>query len=254
MKSKAYVLFFSSAFVLALLAGASVLSKDEPRNAEKGFALIELYTSEGCSSCPSADALVARVAKENANRAVYVLGYHVDYWNRLGWKDKFSRPEFSKRQRQYAFTLKSQVYTPQIVVNGKSAFVGSDNRALQKAIVSGLDATPTRTLSLRYQPGKSNQAMISYNVSGPAGNDILYLALVEKYAVTDVKQGENSGRRLQHVNIVERLQAVPLNRQSGSVELSMPQVEPGNMQVVGFVQEASTGEIKSAARCALRVM
>src|ERR1700709_1440967 len=86
--------------------------------AGKGFAVIELFTSEGCSSCPPADALVARVQKESNDKPVYILAFHVDYWNHLGWKDAFSSAEYSERQNQYARWLKlSSVYTPQIVVN-----------------------------------------------------------------------------------------------------------------------------------------
>ncbi|MES2112408.1 MAG: DUF1223 domain-containing protein [Bacteroidota bacterium] len=106
----------------------------------KGFAVIELFTSEGCSSCPSADALVARVEKEATDKPVYILAYHVDYWNRLGWKDAFTSPEYSARQSQYADWLNlSSVYTPQIVVNGRKEFVGSEEGTLRNAIKSDLE-------------------------------------------------------------------------------------------------------------------
>src|SRR5438270_9575711 len=93
---------------------------------EKGFAVIELFTSEGCSSCPAAEKLVASVAAENLT-SVFILAYHVDYWNRLGWKDGFSNAAYTARQTRYAevFNLPS-AYTPQIVVNGKTEFVGSN--------------------------------------------------------------------------------------------------------------------------------
>ncbi|MEO6849831.1 MAG: DUF1223 domain-containing protein, partial [Mucilaginibacter sp.] len=105
----------------------------------KGFAVVELFTSEGCSSCPPADAVVAKVQKESANKPVYILAYHVDYWNRLGWKDVFSSPEYSARQNQYAHWLKlSSVYTPQVVVNGRTEFVGSEEGALRGAISTNL--------------------------------------------------------------------------------------------------------------------
>src|SRR5882757_10188754 len=97
------------------------------RPAANGFAVVELFTSEGCSSCPSADALVAAVQKENKDQPVYILAFHVDYWDRLGWKDAFSDAAYSDRQRAYASWLRlSSIYTPQVVVNGRKEFVGSD--------------------------------------------------------------------------------------------------------------------------------
>jgi hypothetical protein len=86
----------------------------------KGFAVVELFTSEGCSSCPPADDLVAKIQKENNDQPVYILAFHVDYWNNLGWKDSFSSSAFSKRQNQYADWLNLRsVYTPQVIVNGR---------------------------------------------------------------------------------------------------------------------------------------
>src|SRR5882757_7431762 len=93
----------------------------------KGFAVVELSTSEGCSSCPPADELVEKIQKDNKNGKIYILAFHVDYWDHQGWKDRFSDREFSNRQRQYAGWLNLQtVYTPQIVVNGTTEYVGSD--------------------------------------------------------------------------------------------------------------------------------
>src|SRR5579859_6695441 len=116
--------------------------------AAKGFAVVELFTSEGCSSCPAADALVATVQKEDKDLPVYILSFHVDYWDRLGWKDAFSDAAYSDRQREYARWLRlSSVYTPQVVVNGHQEFVGSDAVKLREAISNGLQATPKASLS-----------------------------------------------------------------------------------------------------------
>src|SRR6476619_4430550 len=94
---------------------------------EPGFAVVELFTSEGCSSCPPADNLLARIQKEDMDKQVYLLAYHVDYWDRQGWKDRFSDAAFTQHQQQYAEWLHlNSVYTPQMVVNGKEEFVGSN--------------------------------------------------------------------------------------------------------------------------------
>src|SRR5215471_13162766 len=103
-------------------------------NADKGFAVVELFTSEGCSSCPPADNAVAKLLKEHSSN-VYVLGYHVDYWDNLGWRDIFSNASYTQIQKEYAkaFNL-SSVYTPQIVVNGTEQFVGSNEAKLNADI------------------------------------------------------------------------------------------------------------------------
>src|ERR1700761_8258700 len=116
-----------------------IKDKTTVKAAEKGFAVIELFTSEGCSSCPPADALVARVQKESNGKPVYILAFHVDYWNRLGWKDVFSSAEYSERQSEYAKYLKLEsVYTPQVIVNGKKEFVGSEESTLQNSVSAAL--------------------------------------------------------------------------------------------------------------------
>lgn len=120
----------------------------KPEATGKGFAVVELFTSEGCSSCPPADVLVAKLQKESADKPVYILAFHVDYWNRLGWKDVFSSHEYSSRQYQYSKWLKSEVYTPQVIVNGRTEFVGSDEKSLGNAIKTGLEKTAKTELTL----------------------------------------------------------------------------------------------------------
>src|ERR1700743_69163 len=116
------VLFIAAALASTAFINARLLKKVNA--ADKGIAVIELFTSEGCSSCPPADELVAKIQKENKDKPVYILAYHVDYWDRLGWKDSFSNADFTKRQNSYAKVLRLQsVYTPQIIVNGKTEFV-----------------------------------------------------------------------------------------------------------------------------------
>jgi hypothetical protein len=108
----------------------------------KGFAVLELFTSEGCSSCPPADELLNQLQQQDAQEQLYILAFHVDYWDHQGWKDRFSSYAYSQRQQQYAewFKLRS-IYTPQLVVSGQHELVGSDGGAVSAAVNRALGQT-----------------------------------------------------------------------------------------------------------------
>jgi hypothetical protein len=219
--------------------------------AGKGFAVIELFTSEGCSSCPPADALVARVQKESNDKPVYILAFHVDYWNRLGWKDVFSSAEYSERQNQYARWLKlSSVYTPQIVVNGSTEFVGSEESSLRNAIKTGLEKPAGTELTFNNIKVENDKATLRYQIEGAANNNVLLLALIEKNATTKVQRGENGGRTLAHVQIVSQLKSITLkNANSGTGNIALPHgFDPQKYELIGFVQNTTNGEITGAAK------
>lgn len=238
--------------VVACLAAASLawaFTKSDNNN--KGFAVIELFTSEGCSSCPPADALVAKVQKENADKPVYILAYHVDYWNRMGWKDAFSDAAYSDRQRQYARWLKlGSLYTPQVVANGVKEFVGSEEGTLRNTIKTDMQKPAKAELSLTDLRENRGKASLQYHVEGVTNNSSLLVALIEKNATTKVLKGENGGRTLSHVQIVRKLQTMSLNNHnSGDVSIELPAgFSPDGFEVIGFVQNNSNGEITGAAR------
>lgn len=219
--------------------------------AGKGFAVVELFTSEGCSSCPPADALVAKVQKESAGKPVYILAFHVDYWNHLGWKDAFSSHDYSSRQYQYSKWLKSsEVYTPQVIVNGRTEFVGSDEKSLRNAIAAGLEK-PTKTeLSLNNIKVEGDKAAVQYHAEGVANNSALLIALVEKNAISKVKSGENGGRTLAHVQIVTQLKSIPVkSNANGTESIALPHgFDPQKFELISFVQNTLNGEIIGATK------
>jgi hypothetical protein len=222
-------------------------------NTGKGFAVIELFTSEGCSSCPPADALVARIQKESSDKPVYILAFHVDYWNRLGWKDVFSSSEYSERQKQYARLLNlSSVYTPQIVVNGHTEFVGSEEGNLRNVIRTNLQKPAKAEITLNDVKINGDKASLQYHAEGVTNSTSLLLALVEKTATSKVKRGENGGRTLSHVQIVRQLLSVSLkNSSSGTENIALPHsFNPQNFEVIGFIQNTSNGEITGATKAA----
>lgn len=226
----------------------TVKNTDKP--AGNGFAVIELFTSEGCSSCPSADELVARIQKEDSDKPVYILAFHVDYWNRLGWKDVFSSADYSKRQNEYANWLNLQsVYTPQIIVNGKKEFVGSEEGTLRNAITAGLRTPAGGKLTINAQNNQGH-VTVQYNIEGADKNSTLLLALVQKNGVTKVQRGENGGRTLAHVQIVRKIQTQAIAANSkGAVNLTLPEgFNPQGYEVIGFVQNTGNGSILAAAK------
>ncbi len=236
---------------LAFLSYSFIFKKVAPPVKETtksdGFALIELFTSEGCSSCPSADALVARVVAEG-QKNVYVLSYHVDYWNRLGWVDRFSQPAFSVRQKLYAQHLALDgVYTPQIVVNGALQFVGSNETRLRSAVKEAEAGKPSDLKIIATKA--AGKVHIDYSFTGDAG--LLNFAFVQPTAETQVKAGENGGHTLHHVNIVRSLQTVNTNGNQGSFELTLPNIADSPLLLIAFAQDKKTFAIKGVSEAKL---
>lgn len=244
--------FQTSVLAIALLLSfcvSAIAAKPSPAN--KGFVVVELFTSEGCSSCPPADELVAKVQKQYQDQPVYILAFHVDYWNRLGWKDAFSSADYSQRQEAYAKLLHiPSVYTPQIVINGQREFVGSQEGSLRNAIVSSLAKQSSAQINLITIKNTGSGIHVNYGLSGATKYSEVVLALVQKSAQTQVKAGENSGHTLQHVQIVRQVQRVSAGlNTNGSGVLSLPRgANPQNFEVIALLQDTATGEITAAAR------
>ena len=163
--------------------------------------LLELFTSEGCSSCPPADRLLEKLDREQgiAGADIIVLSEHVDYWNQLGWTDPFSSRLYSERQREYANHLDGQTYTPELVVDGAKGFVGSDQREAEKAIREAVHQpkVPIRVTTEQLD----RKTRVSIHIDGaPKGQ--LYLALAHDAMKSQVLRGENAGRGLAHVAVV----------------------------------------------------
>ncbi len=230
------------------LLTCTVADKKEAKikNEMEGFAVIELFTSEGCSSCPPADKLLETIDKEYAGKNVLVLSYHVDYWNKLGWKDEFSNAENTARQNYYAnhFRLNS-IYTPQAVVNGTTEFVGSDRNKMTKSIERFKKMNKTIALNALED---NNKVIVDYKINGQLSGENILLALVQKQATTDVKRGENGGRKLHHINIVRQFQLV---KNKSNIEFELPG-EKNNFFIVALLQNEGTGSIDGYSQTAIK--
>jgi hypothetical protein len=219
--------------------------------------LVELFTSEGCSSCPPADALLAHLLKDQPVPAAdtLVLEEHVDYWDSLGWHDRFSSSDITQRQRRYgaSFNL-DDIYTPQMVVDGRSQLVGNDSAGALRAIAQSSRAPK---LALTLSPLKSDGIRISGTISISSTNTFpkadLYAALVESMASTQVARGENGGRTLHHVSVVRILQQIGTSdRTDQAFSLDIPKdVSPSNLRVIAFAQVPRQGAIIGATSSAV---
>lgn len=207
--------------------------------------LVELFTSEGCSSCPPADALLARLEKENS---VIVLSEHVDYWDQLGWRDPFSNAQFTRRQTIYADRLNAKGnYTPQMVVDGRTEFVGSDSR---RAASATAEAAQRPKIGVQVSSVDRNASQWTVHIDVPAIPQAaeVMVALVEPTAVTQVARGENGGRELKHVGVVRTL--TPAGSMAKGVAFSKDVTIRStglHQRVVVFVQAKNQGAVLGTA-------
>jgi hypothetical protein len=218
--------------------------------------IVELFTSEGCSSCPPADAVLRQVNLKQTSAGQLIVGIseHVTYWNDLGWKDPFSSPEFTERQSVYASRLSPDgPYTPQMVVNGREQFVGSDVGALQKALG---DEVRRAYLDLRIlsTTHSTSGLDVKFSAAGETPRPLDIIAVLTDDADrSNVQRGENGGRLLQHVSVARSLARVATVRgdEQESVHIPFPDgfhLDSGSgHHLILFAQQQHQGAIEGAA-------
>jgi hypothetical protein len=245
---------FGLALFGAMLAARAVNAKPATiAETKRKAVVVELFTSEGCSSCPPADALLLqlRQQKQLDGTEVIPLGFHVDYWNDLGWQDRFSSSAYSRRQEQYArkFALDGP-YTPQMVVDGSREFTGSDSSRARSAIVQ--EATQAQPADVQLSLPSPNKLLVRVTSSG--GNNIagdVTLAITEDNLTTNVAAGENNGRVLRHTAVVRDLRTLGRLSQGGfQIEAPLAPAKEWkikDLHYVVFVQAPSSGQIEGAA-------
>jgi hypothetical protein len=246
----------------AIFAGIFLLAANlnaQTAKASRTPVLVELFTSEGCSSCPPADALLAKLDSIQPVPAaeIIVLGEHVDYWDGQGWHDRFSSHQFTDRQNQYSFRLHfDSPYTPQMIVDGTDQFVGNDAAHALRAIQHAAE-TPKLPLKLSHPVVDGNRisATVSTTASPTQLHGDLYAALVDPTDTTDVLHGENGGHQLHHAGVVRTMQRIGSLKDLASprdFSLKAPAGStPGSMRVVVFAQRQDQGAILGAASIAV---
>ena len=188
-----------------------------------GIVVLELFTSQGCSSCPPADVLLEMVNREYAAN-VFALSYHVDYWNYIGWKDPFSNPSFTKKQTEYNLKLKSRTnYTPQLFINAKEHLVGSDrNKVIGR--IHEYSKIPAKHLIDLSGSKNGTEIVFEYGISGNLKDVKLRAVLVINERTTQVKRGENRNRILKNSNIVVAEKLIPASFSKGTGSITIPEM------------------------------
>jgi hypothetical protein len=216
---------------------------DEPPSAAaEGVALVELFTSEGCSSCPPADAVLADLAARQT-RGVFLLAFHVDYWDGLGWPDRFASPFAAARQREYARAFGSEgVYTPQMIIGGTDEFTGSNHGRADAAIARALSHPAAAAVRLAVAPRRigSDALAVDFVAAGAPPGAKLNVAVIQHAASTQVRAGENAGKTLHHANLVRAFVSVPVTAQRGSAQVVLPPSFPrDDGEVIAYLQRVS---------------
>ena len=222
------------------------LKTDTVNAAADGFVVMELFTSQGCSSCPPADALLETYAEKN-DAHIITLAFHVDYWNRLGWIDSLSKSDYADRQRDYAEKLNSEIYTPQLVINGQQQITGSAGREIAVAVNKYLKNSAAAKITMADMSLVNSKATVNYNIEGDISNMNINAALVQKTVVTQIKAGENRGVKLNNFSVVRDFKTSLLSARSGTVSLKLPAGNGfDNYMIVLFMQDKNNASIKAA--------
>ena len=251
-----FILAVITVLILITTTTLSKGSKDKNNSLRQSppIAVVELFTSEGCSSCPPADRLASQIYKsyKSQNKPVFVLAFHVDYWDYIGWKDRFAKHEFSERQHLYGekFNLRS-IYTPQMIVNGTTQFVGSDSEAAENAIKDVLKTNSQYGISMEVSWVDSKQLKIKYSLTSAPENAVINIALVEKNLSTDVKRGENSGRKLEHDNVVREFDTSIAKEKSERKLRVAEDINLTNSTLIAYVQDKNSFKILGAVSSSL---
>ncbi len=234
---------FGIVAILLLLASLSI------EGVAQNPVVVELFTSEGCSSCPPADAVLLELSQKKPGDDVQLilLGEHVDYWNYIGWTDRFSSKQFSERQREYAKALHAEVYTPQMVIDGQEQFVGNDAAEVRSRIAAAAKRPKPAQVSLAWEG--NGRLRVSVHSSQVTKAEIL-LALTEDGLSTQVANGENGGKTLHHAAVVRQLSQIG-EVTNGSFDKTIDVARKdawnaGQLKIAMLVQDSASKKILGA--------
>ena len=219
---------------------------------DNGFAVVELFTSEGCESCPAGDKILSQLSTEakQTGKSIYFLEYHVDYWNKGGWKDPFSKNQFTFRQENYSRVLPGkEMYTPQVVINGQTELSANNLSLAKAAIEKARNQTPLLNLTFHVDSLRRDTAFVSYTCSRQDKNYVLRFVLSENNVSSKVTGGQHTGKLLVHDHVVRILFSVNNPAQHGQAAVPLKEFKAdADFTWTAFVQHKQSMRILGASR------
>lgn len=232
--------------LLLFLLSIQALSQDA-----KPVVVVELFTSEGCSSCPPADRLLSSIVQADTDVEILGLSFHVDYWDYIGWKDPYASEIYTLRQRAYARKFRlNTIYTPQMIVNGKHEFVGSSRSEWNRALA--LESRDVPSLDLDVSIISKTTDKLTFTVKSKPTDAQINVAIVEKNLSQDVKRGENRGRKLSHDNVVRSFDTRSFDGQQNTFKLRLPaDLKLENASLIIYSQSSENWKVNGGKKISI---
>jgi hypothetical protein len=228
------------------MGSVSFIAVEKP----KPFAIVELFTSEGCSSCPVADDLLKEMTDilQKEGKEVIGLSFHITYWNKGGWEDPYSQEIFTDRQKKYVQSINAeQIYTPQAFVNGEKEFIGSNPIAFRDEVTAAVSKSPSIEIVATAKV-KNDSLIVEYKSSKVQNSSVLNVAIVETHVQHFIPRGENKSRTLKHFNVVRNFYTTA-HKAAGRIDLLWPDhLAIDNSSVVLYTQNSKSMKISGAAQ------
>jgi hypothetical protein len=229
-----------------MIGSVSFITSEKP----KPFAVVELFTSEGCSSCPIADDLLKEMSDilQKEGKEVIGLSFHITYWNKGGWEDPYSQEIFTERQKKYVQAINAeQLYTPQAVVNGEKEFIGSNPIAFRDEVTAAVSKNPVVEI-IATAKMKNDSITVEYKTNKVQSNTVLNAAIVETHVEHFIPRGENKSRTLKHFNVVRNFLISTLKADGRIAMLWPDRLAAENSSVVLYTQNSKSMKITGASQ------
>ena len=238
-------------FILVFCSGFVSVDNHKTKTitTSNNIVVLELFTSQGCSSCPPADRLLGSYANRED---IAALSFHVDYWNKLGWKDPFSDHLFSERQENYATSSGFDVYTPQVIINGEKEMVGSEENKIAETIKQFQKQQSSSKIIIDEIKTDNDKISVNYSIKGKFNNSVVNVALVQKKITTSIKAGENNGVTLTNYNVVRNFKTInSFTAEKNTITIDMVSgIDKKDVSIIIYLQDSSN-KIYAAAKSSL---
>ena len=238
-------------FILVFCSGSVSVDNHKTKTitTSNNIVVLELFTSQGCSSCPPADRLLGSYANRED---IAALSFHVDYWNKLGWKDPFSDHLFSERQENYATSSGFDVYTPQVIINGEKEMVGSEENKIAETIKQFQKQQSSSKIIIDEIKTDNDKISVNYSIKGKFNNSVVNVALVQKKITTSIKAGENNGVTLTNYNVVRNFKTInSFTAEKNTITIDMVSgIDKKDVSIIIYLQDSSN-KIYAAAKSSL---